>query len=71
MCALTLWSLRSSNPRHGAHVAENCTKILEVAWLTVPVGVVFTIGACGSVLWWQALNFSEQYARDILIHGML
>ncbi|CAN6458676.1 unnamed protein product [Victoria cruziana] len=54
---------------HGAHVAENCTKILEVAWLTVPVGVVFTIGACGSVLWWQALNFSEQYARDILIHG--
>ncbi|KAF3790839.1 RFT1-like protein [Nymphaea thermarum] len=53
----------------GEHVAENCTKILEIAWLTVPIGVVFTIGACGSVFWWQALNFSEQYARDILLHG--
>lgn len=48
---------------------ENATKILAVAWLTLPIGMVISTVTCAFVFWWQALSFSEHYGQAVLIHG--
>ncbi|KAL4203675.1 hypothetical protein AMTRI_Chr01g105100 [Amborella trichopoda] len=48
---------------------ENGSKLLAVAWITVPIGFLLTIAACSFVLWWQSLNLSGKYAQAVLIHG--
>ncbi|XP_075476131.1 uncharacterized protein LOC142517656 [Primulina tabacum] len=47
----------------------NAAKILKMAWLTFPFGVIVTIVACLLVFWWQGLSFSSPYAQAILING--
>ncbi|GMP24023.1 hypothetical protein CsSME_00001428 [Camellia sinensis var. sinensis] len=54
----------------GASTGENASKILKVAWMTVPVGIVITVAACILVFWWQELSYSNPYARAILINGL-
>ncbi|GMP98176.1 hypothetical protein CsSME_00046154 [Camellia sinensis var. sinensis] len=51
----------------GASTGENASKILKVAWMTVPFGIVITVAAC--VFWWQELSYSNPYAQAILING--
>lgn len=53
----------------GASREENAARLLKVAWLTLPLGVFITIGACFLVLWWQGLSYSNPYAQAILING--
>ncbi|KAH9647793.1 protein RFT1-like [Citrus sinensis] len=53
----------------GASREENAAKLLKVAWLTLPLGIFITIGACFFVLWWQGLNYSNPYAQAIFING--
>lgn len=48
---------------------DSIAKILAVAWLTLPIGVVASTVTCAFVFWWQGLSFSEHYAQAILIHG--
>ncbi|XP_028089724.1 protein RFT1 homolog [Camellia sinensis] len=50
----------------GASTGENASKILKVAWMTVPFGIVITVAAC--VFWWQELSYSNPYAQAILIN---
>ncbi|CAL5364182.1 unnamed protein product [Camellia sinensis] len=54
----------------GASTGENASKILKVAWMTVPFGIVITVAACILVFWWQELSYSNPYARAILINGL-
>lgn len=55
--------------RDGASNGENAAKLLKVAWMTLPLGVVITIAACVFVFWWQGLCYSSSYAQAILING--
>lgn len=50
-------------------LGENAEKLLKVAWMALPLGIVVTIAACIFVFWWQALCFSNPYAQAILING--
>ncbi|KAL7253784.1 hypothetical protein ACSBR1_008180 [Camellia fascicularis] len=54
----------------GASTGENASKILKVAWMTVPFGIVITVAACILVFWWQELSYSSPYAQAILINGL-
>ena len=48
---------------------KDMTRLLKVAWVTLPLGIAVTIAACVFVLWWQSLSYSDTYAQSILIHG--
>ncbi|XP_042034858.1 protein RFT1 homolog isoform X2 [Salvia splendens] len=47
----------------------NAAKILKVAWMTLPIGILVTLGACIFVFWWQDLSYSSPYGHAILING--
>ncbi|KAG6391305.1 hypothetical protein SASPL_149059 [Salvia splendens] len=47
----------------------NAAKILKVAWITLPIGILVTLGACIFVFWWQDLSYSSPYGYAILING--
>lgn len=49
----------------------NAAKILKVAWMTLPIGILVTLGACIFVFWWQDLSYSNPYGHAILINGKL
>lgn len=51
-------------------VEENSRRLLKVAWLSFPLGLVITLAACYLVLWWQDIAFSNPYAQAILINGL-
>ncbi|KAH6782757.1 lipid transporter [Perilla frutescens var. frutescens] len=54
----------------GASAAgANAAKLLKVAWMTFPLGILVTIGACLFVFWWQDLSYSSPYGHAILING--
>ncbi|WCJ36457.1 lipid transporters [Euphorbia peplus] len=61
--------MRAEINRDGASAEEYAGKILKVAWLTVPLGIVITIAASVFVFWWQGLNHTDPYAQAILING--
>ncbi|GKV17558.1 hypothetical protein SLEP1_g28048 [Rubroshorea leprosula] len=48
---------------------ENTAKLLKVAWMTLPLGVVITLAACLLIFWWQGLSYSDPFAQAILING--
>ncbi|CAI0404534.1 unnamed protein product [Linum tenue] len=48
---------------------EYATKILKVAWMTLPLGIVITIAASAFVFWWQGLHYTDPYGQAILING--
>lgn len=50
---------------------ESTAKLMKVAWLTFPLGVVITLTACYFVFWWQELSYADPYGRAILINGNL
>ncbi|KAL6511898.1 hypothetical protein OROGR_021495 [Orobanche gracilis] len=47
----------------------NAAKLLKVAWMTFPLGILVTLAACLFVFWWQGLSYSSLYAKAILING--
>ncbi|KAG5558349.1 hypothetical protein RHGRI_008316 [Rhododendron griersonianum] len=49
---------------------ENVSKLLKVAWMTVPFGILITVVACILVFWWQELSYSNPYGQAILINGL-
>ncbi|KAM7274121.1 hypothetical protein ACFE04_028785 [Oxalis oulophora] len=49
---------------------ENASKLLKVAWLALPLGLIITTAACCFVFWWQGLSYSSPYAQAILINGL-
>ncbi|KAI8564568.1 hypothetical protein RHMOL_Rhmol03G0190900 [Rhododendron molle] len=49
---------------------ENVSKLLKVAWMTVPFGILITVIACILVFWWQELSYSNPYGQAILINGL-
>ncbi|KAL5569881.1 hypothetical protein UlMin_026456 [Ulmus minor] len=53
----------------GTSMEENISKLMKLAWLTFPLGVLVTIAACVFVFWWQGLCYSNPYAQAILING--
>lgn len=50
---------------------ENVAKLMKVAWLTLPLGLLLTIAGCFFVFWWQDLCYSNPYGQAILINGNL
>ncbi|KAK9293226.1 hypothetical protein L1049_021216 [Liquidambar formosana] len=52
-----------------ALMGESAEKLLKVAWITLPLGIVITLAACIFVFWWQELSYSNPYAQAILING--
>ncbi|XP_074312475.1 uncharacterized protein LOC141647974 [Silene latifolia] len=48
---------------------ENAAKLMKVAWLSLPLGMVITVIACTTIFWWQELSFSSSYGQAILING--
>ncbi|KAL8514820.1 hypothetical protein ACS0TY_013783 [Phlomoides rotata] len=48
---------------------SNAAKLLKVAWMSFPLGVLVTFAACLFVFWWQDLSYSSPYAQAILING--
>ncbi|WZZ22936.1 hypothetical protein YC2023_124323 [Brassica napus] len=61
--------LRADINSDGLVSEKDVTRLLKVAWVTLPLGIGVTIAACVFVLWWQSLSFSDTYAQAILIHG--
>ncbi|XP_057482357.1 uncharacterized protein LOC130769168 [Actinidia eriantha] len=54
----------------GGSAGENVSRLLKVAWVTVPFGIVLTAVACILVFWWQELSYSNPYGQAILINGL-
>ncbi|KAH7854570.1 hypothetical protein Vadar_015468 [Vaccinium darrowii] len=54
----------------GGSEGENVSKLLKVAWLTVPFGILITVAASILVFWWQKLSYSNPYGQAILINGL-
>ncbi|CAN1180472.1 Protein RFT1 homolog [Linum perenne] len=48
---------------------DYAAKILKVAWMSLPLGIVITAAACAFVFWWQGLSFSDSYGQAILINA--
>ncbi|XP_044469045.1 protein RFT1 homolog [Mangifera indica] len=61
--------LRADIKWDGTSREANAAKLLKVAWLTLPLGILITIAACSLVFWWQGLSYSNPYAQAILING--
>ncbi|KAJ0098460.1 hypothetical protein Patl1_19834 [Pistacia atlantica] len=59
----------TSGPMDGASREANAAKLVKVAWLTLPLGIVITVAACSLVFWWQGLSYSNPYAQAILINA--
>lgn len=53
----------------GALTHENSAKLLKLAWITLPLGLLITIIGCVFVFWTQALSFSNSYGQAILINA--
>ncbi|XP_009784279.1 uncharacterized protein [Nicotiana sylvestris] len=53
----------------GSSRRENAAKLLKVAWMTLPLGIIVMFSGCLFVLWWQELSYSSQYAQAIWING--
>ncbi|KAF2315824.1 hypothetical protein GH714_040366 [Hevea brasiliensis] len=53
----------------GTSTEEYAAKLLKVAWMTLPLGIVITVAMCIFVFWWQGLSHSDPYAQAILING--
>ncbi|XP_019240901.1 PREDICTED: protein RFT1 homolog isoform X4 [Nicotiana attenuata] len=53
----------------GSSRRENVAKLLKVAWMTLPLGIIVTFAGCLFVMWWQELSYSSQYAQAIWING--
>ena len=53
----------------GTSLEGNTVKLMKVAWMTLPLGILITIAACFFVFWWQELSYSNPYAQAILING--
>lgn len=52
-------------------MGENSARLLKVAWMTFPLGILFTLAGCALVLWWQGLGYQSPYAQAILINGKM
>lgn len=53
----------------GASAEECAAKLLKVAWMSLPFGILITVAACILVFWWQGLTYSDPYGQAILIYG--
>ncbi|XP_071734104.1 uncharacterized protein [Rutidosis leptorrhynchoides] len=54
----------------GPLTGENVAKLLKLAWITIPWGVLITVIGCVFVFWIQALSFSNSYGQAILINAL-
>lgn len=71
-CRFSEYTLKNWFISDGASATgANAVKLLKVAWMTFPLGVLVTLGACLFVFWWQDLSYSSPYAHAILINGKL
>ncbi|GAV92844.1 Rft-1 domain-containing protein, partial [Cephalotus follicularis] len=61
--------MRSDIKCNGDSTEENAAKLLKVAWLTLPLGLIITVAACLFVFVWQGLSYSSPYSQAILING--
>ncbi|XP_042374316.1 protein RFT1 homolog isoform X2 [Zingiber officinale] len=62
--------MRTDVGSNNSSMEEDAARLLKVAWLTFPIGILFTSAACLFVFWFQKLTFSDAYAQAILIHGL-
>ncbi|KAG6480441.1 hypothetical protein ZIOFF_063941 [Zingiber officinale] len=61
--------MRTDVGSNNSSMEEDAARLLKVAWLTFPIGILFTSAACLFVFWFQKLTFSDAYAQAILIHA--
>ncbi|KNA09795.1 hypothetical protein SOVF_150180 [Spinacia oleracea] len=61
--------MRAEIKSDDSSAGEYAAKILKVAWLSLPLGVFFTVIACAFVFWWQNLSYSSPYGQAILLNG--
>ncbi|GER27311.1 lipid transporters [Striga asiatica] len=61
--------ISASCSHNGSATEANAAKLLKVAWMTSPLGILVTFAACLFVFWWQGLSYSSPYAKAILING--
>ncbi|KAG6553131.1 hypothetical protein Mapa_005190 [Marchantia paleacea] len=59
-----------SDSGHSVSGSQANEKIVNVAWMTVPIGTSLAVSACTFVLWWQRLSISEDYAWSVWLHGL-
>ncbi|URD81107.1 Rft protein, partial [Musa troglodytarum] len=58
------------NYSNDSSMEENAARLLKVAWMTFPIGILFTLAVCFIVFWFQKLTPSDAYGQAILIHGL-
>ncbi|XP_002510976.2 protein RFT1 homolog isoform X2 [Ricinus communis] len=61
--------MRAEVKSDGTSSEAYALKLLKVAWMTLPLGIVITFAACIFVFWWQGLNLNDSYAQAILINA--
>ncbi|GER57061.1 oligosaccharide translocation protein rft1, partial [Striga asiatica] len=66
---LEQFEISASCSHNGSTTEANAAKLLKVAWMTFPLGILVTFAACLFVFWWQGLSYSSPYAKAILING--
>lgn len=61
--------MRAEFKNEDASTGENASKVLKVAWLSLPLGIIVTVIACALIFWWQELSYSSPYGQAILLNG--
>lgn len=49
--------------------SESNARVLAVAWLTLPWGVIASVGVYKVVMWWQGISISQDYASSMVVLG--
>ncbi|XP_028797853.1 protein RFT1 homolog isoform X2 [Neltuma alba] len=61
--------LRMDMKRDGSSMEGDVVKLMKVAWMSLPLGIIITIAACLLVFWWQEINISGPQGQAVLING--
>lgn len=61
--------MRMDMKSDGTSMEEGVVKLLKVAWMSVPLGILVTIVACLFVFWWQQISYFSPYGQAVLING--
>ena len=59
----------SSLCRQGDLESDSNSRVLAVAWLTLPWGAIASVVVYKVVIWWQGLDIPQDYARSIVVLG--
>ncbi|XP_057549794.1 uncharacterized protein LOC130827912 isoform X1 [Amaranthus tricolor] len=61
--------MRAEIKSDDSSMEDYAAKVLKVAWLSFPLGIIVIVISCAFIFWWQELSYSSPYGQAILLNG--